>query len=557
MKKFDNVTQVQEALSEENAWSVHYSNESEEGKKTYYRCNKVKKRGPQCSAKRYLLYDSTSDAVFMYKTEADHDHEGKVLSKHGLSEGVKLEINKLFDLHMKPKAIMTALTKIEGIQVPKMTQLRNYLSDQRRALYGKHTISLGELEQWLQDNSVLPEDPHQTFVIAYEISEGDAAFRFVLSSKYLLKLACDVDILHADATYKFIWQGYPVLIVGTTDKQRKFHALCLAVSTTEQKDDFQLVFRSMKYKIQSLFSRPFKPTILVADAAKSIQNAFIEEFEDTTVRMCWAHAKRKIQSRIESDVKRSIQKQMLADVDTLHSVTNRDIFNTASELFLQKYDDQSKFIAYFKEQWLVQNQNWYLGAAPASPSTNNALEAFNKVIKDTHTLRERLQLSRFLILAKEMVNEWSTKYINNPEENFIAKSPIISLRQWTNSYNWAKLPKEIVITSRDDESFTCYQVPGAEAQKCKVFENPPENFDEFKEQMFSRWEVTLPINKEEWAQGKCTCPTFFKMYMCKHVIGLSIRLKYTVPPVEAKNIPLGQKRKRGRPSKAKPALIVQ
>lgn len=147
----------------------------------------------------------------------------------------------------------------------------------------------------------------------------------------------------------------------------------------------------------------------------------------------------------------------------------------------------------------MQNPNWYLGAAPpASPSTNNALEAFNKVVRDTNTLRERLQLSRFLVLTKEMVNEWSnTKYIKNPEENFIAKSPIISLKQWTNSYNWAKLPKEIVVTSGDDESFTYYQVPGAEAKQCKVFENPPKNFDEFKEQFFSKWEVTLPINKEE------------------------------------------------------------
>jgi hypothetical protein len=45
--------------------------------------------------------------------------------------------------------------------------------------------------------------------------------------------------------------------------------------------------------------------------------------------------------------------------------------------------------------------------------------------------------------------------------------------------------------------------------------------------------------------------------MCKHVIGLAIRLKYVVPPLEAKNIPLGQKRKRGRPSKAKRTPIVQ
>lgn len=76
---------------------------------------------------------------------------------------------------------------------------------------------------------------------------------------------------------------------------------------------------------------------------------------------------------------------------------------------------------------VIQNQNWYLSAVPTSPSTNNSLETFNKIIKDTNTLRERLQLSKFLVVAKEMVNEWSTKYIMNPEENFIAKSPIITL----------------------------------------------------------------------------------------------------------------------------------
>jgi hypothetical protein len=37
---------------------------------------------------------------------------------------------------------------------------------------------------------------------------------------------------------------------------------------------------------------------------------------------------------------------------------------------------------------------------------------------------------------------------------------------------------------------------------------------------------------------------------------MKLHLKYVVPPLEAKNIPLGQKTKRGRPSKAKRALIV-
>ena len=44
--------------------------------------------------------------------------------------------------------------------------------------------------------------------------------------------------------------------------------------------------------------------------------------------------------------------------------------------------------------------------------------------------------------------------------------------------------------------------------------------------------------------------------MCKHVIGLAIRLKLAKPPAAAKDVPIGQKRRRGRPSKDTKALIV-
>lgn len=64
------------------------------------------------------------------------------------------------------------------------------------------------------------------------------------------------------------------------------------------------------------------------------------------------------------------------------------------------------------------------------------------------------------------------------------------------SYNRAKLQKEIVITTTDSKHFTYYRVPAAE---CTVFENLPENFDEFIEQLFRQWEIILP-NREEWIQ---------------------------------------------------------
>ncbi len=64
-------------------------------------------------------------------------------------------------------------------------------------------------------------------------------------------------------------------------------------------------------------------------------------------------------------------------------------------------------------------------------------------------------------------------------------------------------------------------------------------------------------NDSHWKTSKCNCPVFVKNYMCKHVVGMGIRLKYCKPPPAAKTIPIGEKRKRGRPSKAKPALLVQ
>ena len=44
--------------------------------------------------------------------------------------------------------------------------------------------------------------------------------------------------------------------------------------------------------------------------------------------------------------------------------------------------------------------------------------------------------------------------------------------------------------------------------------------------------------------------------MCKHIIDLAIRLKAAKPPPAAKDIPIDQKRKRGRPNKSSKALII-
>jgi hypothetical protein len=71
VEKFESIKDTEEAIKTANRWSSLRKHEVEEGMKKYYRCNKVKCKGPQCAAQIYLLFDAASDAVLMYRTDSD------------------------------------------------------------------------------------------------------------------------------------------------------------------------------------------------------------------------------------------------------------------------------------------------------------------------------------------------------------------------------------------------------------------------------------------------------------------------------------------------------
>jgi transposase-like protein len=137
--------------------------------------------------------------------------------------------------------------------------------------------------------------------------------------------------------------------VATTDKERKLHPLCLGVSNSERQEDFQILFNDLKESVFSIYSHSLQPSALVCHAAKSIQNAFTEVFVTAPiVRMCWAHAKRNMQTRVEQTSDKKIQKCILEDIDALQSATSPEPFNAASQLFIKKWKKQTSFIEYFK-----------------------------------------------------------------------------------------------------------------------------------------------------------------------------------------------------------------
>jgi len=299
---------------------------------------------------------------------------------------------------------------------------------------------------------------------------------------------------------------------------------------------------------------------LIADASNSIRNGFTKVFgTDTLLIMCWAHMRRNVVKNLHL-VDQEFRDDILDDIDTLQLASSKDVFDKAMSLFSKKWlqKKQNHFINYMKDKWLTTHQNWYEGVACNTPSQNNALESFNLVIKKEDTLRERLPLSRYFQLCLDSVKKWSKQYANNDKK--FMDSPTIDLKQWTEGYQWAKSNK--IVTSKILGNSVEYYCPAGD--EGKVTEEQIENvldmrwntFDQFKKRSFAVWIVNLPNDSDKWKEGKCTCPCFLKKYMCKHVIGLSIRLKYVKPPPSAKQIPIGEKRRRGRPKKATKALII-
>ena len=143
-------------------------------------------------------------------------------------------------------------------------------------------------------------------------------------------------------------------------------------------------------------------------------------------------------------VDKALKKGILKDIDIVQAASSEVVFEKLNEIMLLKYSEETEFIKYYKDQHLLKNMNWYEGAAPYSPSSNNALEATNGVIKSTYTNRDRLPVSRFFTLALSMTADWSKDRAPGPNQKIFNTRVSPSLKEWTNAYNIAKGQSEFL-----------------------------------------------------------------------------------------------------------------
>ncbi|GBM65566.1 hypothetical protein AVEN_169848-1 [Araneus ventricosus] len=416
-------------------------------------------------------------------------------------------VHQLFEDRIRKSNAIIAAFQNRGLKEPEKLKLKNFLAKVKQEKFGPPTISVKDVFNWCNARMDVPVEEDTPFVLGVnvEVDDGDKRdLKIVISTKRLLRLMIKTEGVQTDATYKLIWQGYPVLIVGSSDMNQTFHPFAMAFHVVKNIDG----------------------------------------------KLCGIQDKDEIRN----------------DIECLHLCPDDETFNIVSELFLKKWKEKNDvnittFTEYCKSVWLTSNRYWYIGSRNYFPITNNGLEATNAVIKKEHTFRERLPVGQFLeVLENAIVKKWSNERDPvNPNYKPFYMKPQHSTKVWTEAYQWAKL--EVKILEEKNGNQSVFYLPSSQvkqnisAEMVRSHESAYlkwTSFDEYKTEYSNCiWKMTVSASDSDGSVSTCSCPVFAKKYICKHGLGMLIRMEREKVPNEAKGLPLGQKRKRGQPTRAK------
>ena len=213
----------------------------------------------------------------------------------------------------------------------------------------------------------------------------------------------DSNHIASDGTYKLIYQGFPILMIGTTDFNREYHPYGIMVTKHENEEDYEYLFSTLKNLVFTIHKVEFNPTILLADCSGAITNGFSKVFNLIHRVFCWSHVKRAYDKKLNSVTDPKIRSQISTDIVHFQHYVRTETFTQVARLMItswrQKFTNNEQvetFIKYFIQQWLNPNRmGWFDHYIQHVPCQDNALESTNRYMKE-ECLRPRLPINEFL-----------------------------------------------------------------------------------------------------------------------------------------------------------------
>lgn len=193
------------------------------------------------------------------------------------------------------------------------------------------------------------------------------------------------------------------------------------------------------------------------------------------------------------------------------------------------------------------------------------MESHNASIKRKITLRKRLPLNQFLVAMQNLTTICSKQFSSG--DRIIATHPKIEQELMVDAAFMVQSQfKSFKVRSQNDNMLVyvvpsltnCEQVDANESHYKSLTKRTWKSFDEFVKYGFQKFYITQLSVSSPKTGSTCTCVSFFKKNLCKHIIAIGMRQKLIDMPDTVNPILLNQnKRKPGRVGAAKKALEHQ
>lgn len=229
-------------MAELGNYGWYYDNDPLSGLATVYRCKNVKLRGSQCDAMLKIKSPSDDKDFVLSKIEKEHNCDEILKSRavKRMTATIRAEIQRRHEARQTASFIWDDFGRQN---LNNIRQVYNCINGIKKR--SNNITTLGDLIKWCEDNTSVPANNHQPFVLAYFTAPEHRQFRAIITTKQLLQLFSKGDRLHADGTYNLMVENFPTIVFGTTDSRRSFVLGGIAICSSEQEDDYEFVFKAI------------------------------------------------------------------------------------------------------------------------------------------------------------------------------------------------------------------------------------------------------------------------------------------------------------------------
>jgi ribosome biogenesis protein Nip4 len=190
-----------------------------------------------------------------------------------------ISVPKKISIKLKSKNYVEKRTEGNKVfDVPTLTQVQNYVKYLKSKVCTNNNVQ--DIKKFVDDHQYYEDiNPKEFFIFGADVGNGTEENHLQISftSTELLSRIPSGVVFHCDATYKIVKIGFPLIVFGMSDINRKFYPLAFAFSSHEQNEDFRKFFINLT-KITMKLNITLAPKFMCIDASKAMAFAINKVF---------------------------------------------------------------------------------------------------------------------------------------------------------------------------------------------------------------------------------------------------------------------------------------